>query len=575
MSIITETERTQLIANMTTLLKTYNYNPTETALNTIIDEWSAQKGELLEAFKKHPSYVDGKFLIAFTEEFNRPADQHVALNLYSWFNKTYGPLGSMVDTLPEEVNAERVLQNREYLPEELQNFFFRFIQDSSTTISRNESDTINALLPGKIHAHDGEKRTRVLNRICTYLNYSKHPEYNRRFAEYSDAMTSKLMKRKIVLSLNPISYLTMSFGNSWSSCQTIDKTNKRRMENGYEGRYCSGTMSYMLDPSTMVFYILDPGDDELDAPKIQRQLFHYSNKMLVQGRLYPQCNDYQSTELYNAYRNIVTTAMSTIFEYDNSWQTKGGTSAICDYVRTKGTHYADYLHFSNCTISFAGERTAAITNMIIGAEPMCIHCGERFDDSHHLDCCYLHRGQKRCKICRCWHDESDMRQIDGEWYCDCCVYYCKSCRTWHVRGEGEVHVENYGTVCPKCKENTKKFAVCGHCGNLAFTKHMKHVKHTNEDVCSSCICTYYTKCSICGEYFRNSVRKRFYGGAMGCPDCHAKYDNATKDDAEEGTESESEEQDEEEAGTVKYAYISTSTDTTRYSTSTTYDFFRW
>lgn len=572
MSIITETERTNLVSSLTNLLKTYNYNPTEKALNAIIDEWYAQKGELLEAFKKHPSYVDGKFMISFNVNLNRPADKNTAANLYNWFNRTYGPLGSMVDTLPAEVNEERILQHRDYLPTGLQDFFFRFIQNYSATISRGESDTINALLPGKIHAHDGEKRTRVLNRICKYLNYSKHPEYNRRFAEYSDAMTSKLMKRKVVISLNPISYLTMSFGNSWSSCQTIDKTNRRHMDNGYEGRYCSGTMSYMLDPSTMVFYILDPGDDELEAPKIQRQLFHYSNKMLIQGRLYPQCNDYQSEDLYNAYRNIVSEIISTVFEFDNTWTSKRGSSTICDYVTTCGTHYSDYTHFDNCTISFAGERP---TKMVIGAEPMCIHCGERFNDTHHLDCCYLHRGQHRCKKCRCWHDESDMRQVDGEWYCDDCVYYCKSCRTWHVYGDGEVHVNNYGMVCPKCKNNTKKFALCAHCGGLVFIKHITHIKHTNEDVCGNCLGSYYTKCGVCGEYMPDSERKHFPGGAMVCSECHEKYTNATKDDAEEGTESESEEQDEEEAGTVRYTYASTATDTTRYQTYTTYDFFRW
>lgn len=578
MAIISATERTELLEKMNDLLKTYNYNPTDTALNAIIDEWSAQKGDLIDAFKKHPQYNDGKFTITFSIEQERAVDKSAMQCLYNWCNhRVDGPVGSMVDSLPEEINTLRELQGRDFLPTDLQSFFFRFIEEPAITISEEEASRINYLLPDKIHAHAGQKRTRVVNKIFTYLNYNKHPSYNKIFAQYSDAMSPSVFKRTAILSLNPMDYLTMSFGNSWSSCHTIDKTNIRNMPNSYEGRYCSGTMSYLLDPSSMVFYIIDedqsyPGT----APKIHRQMFHYGHKKLIQGRLYPQSNDSGSSDLYTLYRQKVLEIISTIFELQNSWRTESGTCNVCDYTKSFGTHYRDYGSFENCTISFA-EDTPSSDNVTIGAEPICIHCGERFNDSYHLDCCYIHRGQHRCKRCGCWHDDKYMRQIDGQWYCEDCVYYCKSCRTWYVRDGHECHVDNYGIVCPKCQTNTKKFIKCDCCGELVYKTHLTHVKYSDENVCDNCIRRHYTKCNICGEYMRNNVVKTFKGGAMACPSCYERYKNATKDDAEASAEDESDEHDEEDTDTLNFTWRYTSTSAGQYRTYTTStsDFLRW
>ena len=153
--------------------------------------------------------------------------------------------------------------------------------------------------------------------------------------------------------MNPLDYLTMSFGNSWASCHTIDKTNKRRMPNSYEGMYSSGTVSYMLDKPSMVFYTVDAayeGKDFWHEPKINRQMFHWAEDKLVQGRLYPQDND-GNGGAYTPYREIVQKIMSEIFEFPNLWTVSKGTDAASKYVVSEGTHYRDYESYSNCTLS--------------------------------------------------------------------------------------------------------------------------------------------------------------------------------------------------------------------------------
>ena len=61
MSVITDAERNYLLDKMENLLNEYDYDYTEEALNKIIDTWSTNKATLIEAFKRHPNYLEGKF----------------------------------------------------------------------------------------------------------------------------------------------------------------------------------------------------------------------------------------------------------------------------------------------------------------------------------------------------------------------------------------------------------------------------------------------------------------------------------------------------------------------------------
>ena len=478
-TIITNEERKYLLDNMKELLSEYDYDYTQDALDAIIDTWATNKSGLIAAFKKHPNYVEGKFMIAFDQDYTREIDT-IAVSKFSDWLVGY-PIRELRDEIPEELIKQRKREYCTYLPDSLYWLLSGLSTIARRTISESTADEINVMLPD-IHAHTGQKTSRVINKICTYLGYNKHPDYNREFAKYADALSPITIKRHTVLSLNPLDYLTMSFGNSWASCHTIDKENKRGMPNNYSGCYSSGTISYMLDQSSMVFYTVDAsanGEELWNEPKINRQMFHYGEEKLVQGRLYPQDNDgAQGDELYNSYRAIVQEIMAQILEVPNLWTVSKGTSAADRFICTYGTHYKDYQNYSNCTLSRlkGSENDNYIT---VGHDPICIYCGCEHDCEENISCC---QGNLRCSDCGEYLDEDEAIYIDGEPYCRDCVSHCECCESYHRQSEYYIESENI-YVCEDCFD--EYYDTCTECGDHYRTDDLRHIN--GNAVCDDCL----------------------------------------------------------------------------------------
>ena len=82
--IINDEERKALLSDMKGLLDEYDYKYTDEALNKIIDTWATNKAELITAFKKHPNYLQGKFMIVFSHNFSRNVDRDVVRRFKQW-----------------------------------------------------------------------------------------------------------------------------------------------------------------------------------------------------------------------------------------------------------------------------------------------------------------------------------------------------------------------------------------------------------------------------------------------------------------------------------------------------------
>ena len=511
---LTTTEREYILKSMKQLLDEYDYDYMTTSLNDIIDEWANKKGKLIEAFKKHPNYVDGKFLIAFDYDYERGFDRGV-------FDRFMRYLDNVAfehkEWIPEEIKVQC-----EYcgslLPNKLYDFLIISLGKYITgkTISAETAQLLEEIIP-QIHPHTGEKASRVINRICTYLGYHKHPEYNREFARFADGLSPIVIKRHTILSINPLDYLTMSFGNSWASCHTIDKQNKRGMPNSYSGQYSSGTMSYMLDGSSMVFYTVDAGYDGNDywtQPKINRQMFHYGEDKLVQSRLYPQSNDGNSEE-YTPYRNIVQAIMATIFDFPNLWTLKKGSEASSEYIWSYGTHYTDYCYFGDCSLS----RLKGSTNenkFVVGAEPICINCGCRHDIQETIDHCNTGR---TCDCCGCVIPcEDDEYWVGDGVYCCECVTYCDDCGCYHLN-EDVRYVESVDRyVCDRCLD--RHYEYCEDCGHYYYRENMTYVEGAGVYVCEDCLDDHYVQCAECEEYYELDDMHLASDGKYYCDDCY-------------------------------------------------------
>ena len=481
--MLTTTERTELLYSMEDLLDEYDYDYDRSSLREIIDEWAEQKATLIEAFKRHPNYIEGKFMIAFDSNYDREIDTNQCAEFSRWLQFI---MPHYLEGLPTEINDQRMQDGAAYLPYGIYYFICDLHRYSYRTLPEDLANQLNEMVPA-IHAHSGQKTSRVINKLCTYLGYAKHPDYNKEFAKYADALSPMTIKRHTILSLNPLDYLTMSFGNSWASCHTIDKDNKRNMPNSHSGMYSSGTISYMLDASSMVFYTVDAsydGNEYWTQPKINRQMFHYGEDKLVQGRLYPQSNDGDGT-VYEPYRKIVQNIMSIIFDFPNLWTLRKGSGHASKYIITKGTHYPDYNHFCNCTLSLVADRTNE-NCFAVGAKPICIECGSRHDVEDNINCCRSNANV--CEDCGRRLNEGDECWVGDYCYCRDCVSYCECCDEYY-REEGNYIASEDRYVCDWCLDNR------------------------------------FTLCEECGEYYHNDNAVVLEDGTVVCEDCCDKLNN--------------------------------------------------
>lgn len=543
---ITENERNYLLTNMENLLDEYNYTYSDHALNRIIDVWVEQKGELIEAFKKHPNYVEGKFMIAFDTNYERDINLKAVVSFGRWLQ---WPIMAYAKELPTDIMQQKEDVNQ-YLPNRLYNFLVWSHSYQTRFLTEEAAVEINEMMPS-IRARKGEKTSRVINRICIYLGYNKHPDYNREYAKFADALSPMVIKRHTILSINPLDYLTMSFGNSWASCHTIDKQNKRDMPNSYEGQYSSGTVSYMLDKSSMVFYTVDAsyqGNEYWYQPKINRQMFHWGEEKLVQGRLYPQDND-DDNDAYTPYRQIVQEIISTIFDLPNLWVVKKGSDIASKYILSRGTHYRDYTHYSNCSLSRIKDSVNE-SCFTVGHGPICIECGWEHSTGENINCC--HSGYV-CADCGCDISEDEMVEIDGEYYCRDCCHWCNCCDDWvhedvtWIESE-EIYVcesclDNYYVQCDSCGEYVNRDEVtrvagwdnvCHHC----LEEHYEYCEdcdeyHPREDmtwlenegryICEECRDEDYAQCEECNEWFKTEDMHETEDGFV-CDDCYEEID---------------------------------------------------
>lgn len=530
MSILTEIEREYLFDSMTDLLEEYDYDYSNDAIYAIISTWAREKSSLIEAFKKHPNYLEGKFMIAFDHNYDRAIDIKASQAFKDWLMNINGPISTLVDALPEEMQKKRREDECTYLPYEIFIFFEALNEIAARVISEETANRINEFAPA-VHAHAGQKTSRVINKLCTYLGYNKHPEYNKEFAKYADSLSPLTIKRHTILSINPLDYLTMSFGNSWASCHTIDKGNKRGMPNNYSGCYSSGTISYMLDSTSMVFYTIDAdynGDEYWKEPKINRQMYHYGEEKLVQSRLYPQDND-SCGEVYVPYRNIVQGIMATIYDFPNLWTFSKGTNAAGKYINSRGTHYKDYHNFDNCSLSRikGSENENFIT---VGHLPICIECGEEHDCEENINCC---SGNSH-KCCNCGDriSDGDVRWVDGDPYCEDCASWCDYCEEYHTSKTTFVYNRRgWGIyVCEYCRD--EYFRYCDSCGEYVHEDNANWIESEDVYVCNSCFDEEYFTCPECGESFHED-NGYMHDGTYYCEKC---YEEITEEEENEQAE---------------------------------------
>lgn len=322
-------------------------------------------------------------------------------------------------------------------------------KDSSlvTQEIKENIDLVQSISGVKISAVVGQKVSRVIGKIGKAFGINnivdiqlvsrgetqveKDMGWNYWFAKLGDALNPVNITKYTVVSINPMDYWTMSFGTNWASCQTIDSENIRHIDgnHNYHGQYMAGTESYMLDETSVVFYTVDENwkGKMCDAPKDRRIMFHLdpSKGAFICGRLYPDGRDGGEQGLAAQFRYTFQKVVSECMDENNLWKFVKGTCE--DYTVSRGEHYKDYEHYSDCGVCVYKNRlteNGSLPSMFIriGAFAICPTCGETHCNASSLTCDECnHYGMIQCERCGDWIN----RDGDDTVYCeDNECYYC-------------------------------------------------------------------------------------------------------------------------------------------------------
>lgn len=500
---------------ITSLLEHYGYKYTDPAIEKILCTWKESKSWLISAMRKHRNWNENELCILLNSEMKREINK---VGIEAFVNWALSKDATVVSFAPSHLQGRRF--NYPFFIDDVYRFFYTLKGYYSRTVDDCFISFAKSVFPD-ISFHVGEKTTRFVNKIMKYIGFDKLDDYNREFAAYADAISPTTIKRKTIVSVNPLDYLTMSFGNSWSSCHTIDKKNIRNMPDGYHGMYSSGTMSYMLDESSVVVYTIDEKYDGTDfwaQPKITRQMYHYGHDgVLVQGRLYPSNNGGDEYE-YTEYRQIIQEIFAQIYDLPNFWTIKKGPQSIREYVCSEGAHYRDYECFECCTVSL-NKSIENHDRVKIGHLSICIHCGNEHDISSTICCC----DSNRCSSCGDIIDEDDAFCIDGEWYCENCVFYCEDCGEYYPVNRSNEVVTNYTynrLVCDACIVDYQR---CRCCEQYYENEDMFCFEDTEDLVCEVCA-ENLAICACCGRAYEFNHVNDTENGLI-CNDCMEEHKN--------------------------------------------------
>jgi len=194
-------------------------------------------------------------------------------------------------------------------------------------------------------------------------------------SDLSVSMQNKKVKGKIVISIDPYDYLTMSTNkHNWDSCHNI-----------IDGCYSTGMVSYMTDESTLIAYrengenyrynIL--GFEFIGNSKYWRQCVYMDKKScsVIFSRQYPN----KSEELSSEVRKLMFKSINDYFGVDAYYQSYNSELPF-EYNDISNLGYHDVLHGYD-HISSHPENSESLGCVNVGKDAPCVYCGKIMKNS--------------------------------------------------------------------------------------------------------------------------------------------------------------------------------------------------
>lgn len=383
-TIIESTDvRSELIEDIGEVLDKSGYSDwSHDAVGKIVDKWSVEKFRLAELFRKSPNWDEDNLCIKIeateTNEIDGARIRNLIYNIYCGVD-----------------NLTSYTEKRGLAKDCLCSIKNRITTNTVNEMIKQRIKESFELYDMKISCNVGMKIHKLVRDIVVKCGV-EYEGFERDFARLADACSETPRDIIYTISINPIDFLYMSNGVSWSSCHYIDAGNSDKC-------YQAGTISYALDGCSFIFskiYKADVKGQKLAlVPKVNRQVFMYSDIAILQSRLYPDCNrtDY-SKKIWGIVKKSIDECKGQETAYNDV-----ATSNIKEFFVSykDSAQYPDYEYsYYNIVIHKTTDldKYAIITPTLIGRHSICVNCGEEKTGF---------RSDLRCQTCYDGYDEEE------------------------------------------------------------------------------------------------------------------------------------------------------------------------
>lgn len=514
----------QLIDDMAEACDLWDVSYTDKGLKANLDMWAEEKEPLVNLLRRHPNWNERAMGVVFTTEEHRDFDLKKFKNalgdlFYTQYPGTLFNEEAVDKIMPEAKTMSLCYSSQTNFKNYVYSILYRNIKSSRADSSLVEKLKNSALSPEVTkNFKEGMKVSRIINAIIEPTINKNNPEmvgfYNKVFARLADSLNPMTITKYTILSVHPADFLTMSNGTGWESCHNL-------RDGGWRG----GCLSYLTDDVSMILYTVTPsydGNQYFAQEKINRQIYCLgADNRLLQSRLYPQ-NESDDHCLSDNFRANVQEILSTCLDIPNLWIKSSASPSNFFIAGNYNKAYEDWDYPENWYVNVSYPKNTNLSDYRtpIGGPGCCLDCGAimYYADSEEIYC-------KECNgiiCCECGcvvFNEDHGHWIDGDFYCEDCVFYCEYHETYEPIAWQSVY-DNY--ICQEAYDNLYRECTC--CGRDGLES--EGIWFDGDFYCEECTfyCSYhqrYEPITIQSEEDYDLCKEAFNEQYFVCEECGA------------------------------------------------------
>lgn len=459
----------EMIEKMKAVLKTNYSDIDEKSLSQNLDIWATNKQKLYDLLSTSPYWNEKELCIHLKTKVIRPIDINRAKKLYLDLlgnaNVSYTErkairysFNYLVDNYYNEGEITENIENQKMIE-----VYTRSIEDIKDDLCCYDELK-------KISIRVGQKKSKVLFKIVeivfnkneyrdtmyyvenevvkvrtkTGFKETHYHTYEQLKAKICDCLSPLKVDEEIYISINPLDYLTMSHGNSWSSCHSIRN----------DGCYHAATFTTLTDTSTIIVYTL-PQKVEKDfslVDKKARQMLFISKDIdgIFQQVFYP----YKSKYISDDVRQYIEELIANYKHEPNLW-----TKVDLGDVYIDDCDYLGYRDWEEGKDSWCFKlKNANNPHFRIGENAFSVN-------NHNEICCnnedlYSENDIRECICCGCSieiHNDCYYTLSDGYIVCEECYenfdgFYCHGTHARYIN-EDSIEIDGDTYLLSWAKQN--------------------------------------------------------------------------------------------------------------------------